>query len=568
MRSLVKIPAWIWALVVTALLGVTYIAFPMVEVQDSVTVIAGGLAVIAMLVGIFWHRPNRPGIWLLLCASVAAAFLGDVIWGFKEIVLNDEVPFPSVADAFYLAAYPLSAAGLWAIARSLLPRRSIGALIDIAIVTCGVAIISWEFLIEPALSSGTISASARFIAAAYPAMGLFLFAALVAIIFRKSTSPTVVILLGLGILVESVSDSVFAFAVSESTYATGTITDVGWLTMFGLWGSAALHPTMRHVEISKLADRPTHNMMLLPRLVLMLTACLVAPTAMVFQDWLGIEVKAWEAIIESVILWVLVFGRIGVLAQALQRSERKIASKHENLSESYRERNKLLREMVQTIERERLHIASELHDGPVQRLTGLGYLIGRLEMNAAKFQDPADRNLVSQVSDDLCIEIHRLRKLMQELRPPALSESGLASALGNLRHSFEHENAIPCSLTVRLHERLDSSAEAIMYRVVQEALVNIGKHAHANNVKIALTQFGREVCLEVSDDGVGFEPLQQSVFIHCGHFGLAIMRERVEALGGDWSVTSAPGKGTTLIAMVPVLTHNTSTVLEFTGVQS
>ena len=138
---------------------------------------------------------------------------------------------------------------------------------------------------------------------------------------------------------------------------------------------------------------------------------------------------------------------------------------------------------------------------------------------------------------------------MATLRPPVLEERGLVSALSDYVEVVRQQSGISCTLAAKLPERLPEDTEIVLYRVVQEALTNVSRHARASRARVELTETAEAVVLEVHDDGIGFDPTAELGGLD--HFGLAGMRERVELAGGSWTVWSRPGSGTVLTASLP-----------------
>jgi signal transduction histidine kinase len=152
------------------------------------------------------------------------------------------------------------------------------------------------------------------------------------------------------------------------------------------------------------------------------------------------------------------------------------------------------------------------------------------------------RDLVVQVLQDV-------RALAVELRPAALDDFGLVPALERLAATFEERSGIRTAIQSSLRdERLPAEAETVLYRLVQEALTNVAKHAGAGRVSIVLTRSAGGVRAIVEDDGRGFEAGETRE----DALGLVGMRERLALLGGTLAVESARGEGTALVAYVPV----------------
>jgi signal transduction histidine kinase len=140
-----------------------------------------------------------------------------------------------------------------------------------------------------------------------------------------------------------------------------------------------------------------------------------------------------------------------------------------------------------------------------------------------------------------------VRRFVRDLRPAYLTELGLIPALETLTRDAG------ASFIVHGGEvRLDSERELVLFRIIQEALRNVGKHAQASQVSVALTFDAHEVTATIQDDGIGFDaPETPTDFVHAGHFGLMGMHERAQLFGGNVYVKSERGKGTTVVAYVP-----------------
>ena len=209
---------------------------------------------------------------------------------------------------------------------------------------------------------------------------------------------------------------------------------------------------------------------------------------------------------------------------------------------------RLLSELVAAEEETRRRIALDIHDDTAQAVAAAGL---RMDALAATLEDPAEREAVLKARTALIEANRRLRRLLFELRPPALDEAGLGPALELfLTDSFAHDG-----FDWRVENRLDDEpapeARAILYRVALEALTNVRKHANANMVEVLLERRGVGVVLRVRDDGAGFDLPEPDAPAEPGHIGLVSMRERAEAAGGRFAMSSAPGSGTTVEFWMP-----------------
>jgi PAS domain S-box-containing protein len=215
------------------------------------------------------------------------------------------------------------------------------------------------------------------------------------------------------------------------------------------------------------------------------------------------------------------------------------------------DQEKLLERTVQATEQERKRVAAELHDGPVQHLTTLDIRLDRARRALNQAFATSQREAIEQVQVRLREEVRGLRKMMSDLRPPALDNLGLVAALRGYLADLSRETGLECSMDSKIDTRLIPAQEIVLYRVAQEALANVIKHAAAKRIWVTLQPDNGHVVLEVRDDGSGFDPAGTSASVSNGHFGLLGMRERVEMAGGVWELSSKPGTGTVVRARVP-----------------
>jgi PAS domain S-box-containing protein len=206
----------------------------------------------------------------------------------------------------------------------------------------------------------------------------------------------------------------------------------------------------------------------------------------------------------------------------------------------------LSRRLVEVQETERRHLARELHDEIGQGLTGLGLT---LEMSARGRSDEARAHLAD--AQGLVGELMaRVRQLSLDLRPAMLDDLGLLPALQWLFERYTTQTGIAVAFRHSGFERLPPDVETAVFRVVQEALTNVARHARVQEVAVRLVAAAHRLWLEVEDRGVGFDADAGLGGPSTG--GLLGMRERVSLLGGRLSLTSAPGRGTHLTADLPL----------------
>ena len=204
-----------------------------------------------------------------------------------------------------------------------------------------------------------------------------------------------------------------------------------------------------------------------------------------------------------------------------------------------------VRRVVEAQELERARLARELHDETGQALTSILLGLKALEDHVGSDEG---HTAAAGLRDLVVSTLQDVRRLAVELRPSALDDFGLVPALERLVETFASTSGIGVDLDARLGEgRLPTEVETALYRLVQEALTNVVKHASAGQVTVRLTRDSAGVTASVADDGSGFDLAAAD-----GRLGLTGMRERVGLIGGRLTVDSAEGRGATVIAEVPL----------------
>jgi two-component system sensor histidine kinase UhpB len=209
----------------------------------------------------------------------------------------------------------------------------------------------------------------------------------------------------------------------------------------------------------------------------------------------------------------------------------------------------LTRRLVQAEEAERKRLARELHDRVGQALSALNINLDLVLRSAALA--PAARQRLADSVDLVDSTLQSIEGVMAELRPPLLEEYGLAAALAWHAEEFSRRTGIKVSVDDEAAEAVRSlrlEAALALFRIAQEALNNVLKHAHAAAVRMEVILAGNDVVLSVQDDGAGFDASQAPR----GRLGMTTMRERAEAAGGRLEIDTAPGRGTRVVATVPL----------------
>jgi PAS domain S-box-containing protein len=206
---------------------------------------------------------------------------------------------------------------------------------------------------------------------------------------------------------------------------------------------------------------------------------------------------------------------------------------------------KAMNKVMMVQEEERKRISRELHDGIGQ---GLFSLLIRIDRITAKNPDPE----LAALRRDVTFLMEDIRSLARELRPSALDDLGLVPAIRIYIDNFARHYGIDVAFRGELRRRLDVAAETAAYRIVQEALTNLGKYADVSSAEVGIEDRGDEIVIEIRDEGSGFirEQVDKGV-------GLLSMEERAASVGGKLSIRSEPGRGTIVKLVLPVSSRGT-----------
>ncbi|MCB1859162.1 MAG: response regulator [Gammaproteobacteria bacterium] len=236
---------------------------------------------------------------------------------------------------------------------------------------------------------------------------------------------------------------------------------------------------------------------------------------------------------------------------ALRRAQCALERQNEVLEERVKERTESLRkvgaELVLAEERERRRIARELHDGPTQRLVLSKINLGRLKSSL----EPGPCRGIDDVLDTIDITLKELRTLMVQLSPPVLYELGLGPAVEWLAENILGEQGIQFRVdSAESYDRLKEETRVFLFRAIRELMLNIVKHAQASRSSVSINTTGNEILIEVRDDGVGMDyPVEPEAQVN-GGFGLFVLRDRIDMLGGKLSI--GVNGGTCVTLRVPI----------------
>ena len=258
----------------------------------------------------------------------------------------------------------------------------------------------------------------------------------------------------------------------------------------------------------------------------------------------------YDSVLDTAERNLLVFGSISVGALiALQIVQVPIAwSLANRLRQRQREREGLLRQALEASDIERRRIASDLHDGVVQDLAGVAYSLAGAARTGGR--DPATAALLGDAATEVRTSITALRSLLVQIYPPNLSEEGLVPVLTDLIARAQVAGLRASLDSSRFSAAVPEPVAGLAYRATQEALRNVVSHSRAGTADVWLATEDHHLVLEVSDDGIGFDPAARPV--SDPHFGLRGLAALAKDAGGSLAVQSAPGEGTTLTLRLPL----------------
>jgi diguanylate cyclase (GGDEF)-like protein/PAS domain S-box-containing protein len=314
--------AWLWYLAVTGTLTALYLLVPPFRANGPLINALGLSGVVAIVVGIRMHRPRARAAWWLFVAGQFLFFAGDLYTYSYPKLLGADVGFPSAGDALYLTVYPALMAGLFVLVKRRNPRPDRPALIDALILTIGVGLLSWVFVLAPNIHLHNIGWLAKGVSVAYPLGDVLLLAAAIRLAVDAGKRAPSFYLLVSSIVCLLATDSAYNIALLKDTYHHQLVYDLGWILYYLFWGAAALHPSMRALEDPR-ADLRTR---LTPmRLTLLGGACLIAPGIRFAQALHNPDLLV--LIVASAVLFLLVVARMA----GLVRQEARVVSRERAL---------------------------------------------------------------------------------------------------------------------------------------------------------------------------------------------------------------------------------------------
>ncbi|MBO0820353.1 MAG: PAS domain S-box protein, partial [Nocardiopsaceae bacterium] len=307
-RVLVGYGAWMAALVTA------YYLLPGVRFATWGLISLSGVA--AILAGVSVNRPARRLPWLLLAAALLSFAAGQVSFLVLGELMRTALPFPSFADGLYLLTYPLYAAGLLGFIRWRTPDGDRRSLIDALILTAGLALLSWTYLILPYVHNPALTWLEKSVAIAYPLGDVLVLAMLARLLAPGRARARCVQLLALGAVAGLAADVSYGSVQLYGAFRNGTVVDLGWAVFYAAWGAAALHPTM--TELTQPASR--QQVEVSPgRLTVLLLASLIAPVVLFIRSSGDRDIGEGVIAVFSAILYLLVLSRLWDVAVSHRR---------------------------------------------------------------------------------------------------------------------------------------------------------------------------------------------------------------------------------------------------------
>ncbi|GAA1819958.1 PAS domain-containing protein [Planosporangium flavigriseum] len=231
------------------------------------------------------------------------------------------------------------------------------------------------------------------------------------------------------------------------------------------------------------------------------------------------------------------------------RSRPALEARLRRLADAEQEQERLLGDLIRTQERERARIAAGVHDDSLQVITAA---MLRLQQLRRRLRDPDALEVLERLEETIALAADRLRRLIFDFRPPALERVGLPAAVRDALSRMHDDIGIEVILDNRLTAEPPLPARVLLYRILQEALANVARHAAADRVEVTLEHQDDGFFARVRDNGVGLPAGDRRARQPApGHLGLVLMRERATFAGGWFRLDSEPGAGTAVSVWIP-----------------
>lgn len=546
-------------------LGAIYFLLPAATAAPNVIYDSlGAFAVLAILWGVRTNSPKPRLPWVIFAVGNAFFAVGDSLFD-----LYPNASSPSVADGFYLSAYPLFAISVILLVVVSGGHRSAGALADAGIVTLAFAVFQWLFVLQPAIhGGGTIGQ--KIVYGLYPAMDIVLLGGFAGFFVSPAWRAPAFLLLVAGVAVQLVGDEVVG--LSSTTYQEGSWIDFMWMMSYVFWGAAALHPSMRQLSLER---RVTAVLVNRWQVAVLAGALLTVPLALVVAHARGDEIGIYEVSALAAAISLLVVGRLSGVLRTMER----IRMRERNARWLAEDTQKLLAEQNERlVEADRLKdefVALISHDLRTPLTSIIGYvelamdssLTPKLDKERRSYLEVVSRNsarLVRLVDDLLFVARVQAGRLvldtseidLGEVALEAVEEARPRAEQAGLAISFLGDNPV--------HIEADRGR---LFQLLDNLISNALKFTPAGGrVDVRALSSSEGAVLEVSDTGIGLSPGDtERIFerffrtaeavteqIPGTGLGLFIVRAIAEAHGGSISASARDGGGTTFRIRLPL----------------
>jgi diguanylate cyclase (GGDEF)-like protein len=321
----------IWLVAGAITIALYYTIVPKISHAIEVVYFAVGFAtVVAIVVGIRIHRPQRAWVWYLLAVAMGLWVIGDGIYNALTI-FHPNFSYPSPADPFFLLAYPVFGAGLILVQKKRTRGTRSGVMVEAAIITFAASLVSWIFLMRPYLADPKATLMAKIVSISYPVADLFLLGVIIPMIggVRRRSMSSRFLMTWVTLLLAT--DVIYSIMIIHGSYVFGSWIDSGWMIGYVLLGAAALHPSMTGAGKESEAAAKQRSIGR-ARLALLAVATLSAPAVIVFEaverDWSDVMVTA----LGSLILGFLILVRLTSLVREADARRRELDDALEQIS--------------------------------------------------------------------------------------------------------------------------------------------------------------------------------------------------------------------------------------------
>ena len=525
----------------------------------------GASAAVAAVVGARIHRPSLQLPWYLFGAGLLSFSVGDTVLNLYAYVWHRDPPVPSVADAFYLAAYPLLAAGLILLVRCLRSEDRRRGRLDAAMLIVAFALGQWIFLMQNNLHQGSFAERVVFLS--YPAMDVVLLAALVFFALTPTWRTVSYRYLAASIVLLIFADEIYG--ISPASYASASWLDAAWLVSYVLWGVAALHPSMRELSEPLRARGPRLSTL---RVGMLSIALVTAPIVLLIQAAQGSGIDAVPIAIGAGLLGGLVLLRLTSMIHtldALRVTEGAARAEAETAQWLLTEQNERLRE-ADRLKDEFVALISHDLRTPLTSITGYVELALEEDLtdDVRGFLQVVARNsdrLLRLVNDLLFVARLQAGDVMLEEEDLDLAELVRDGVRAMEPRAAGKEITLTCEVETVPLVHVDRGR---FLQVLDNLVSNALKFTpEGGEVHVRLGERDGNIRLEVSDSGMGISAADQrrlfERFFRAGNaveqqvpgtgLGLYICRAIAEAHEGTISVRSELGEGSTFRLELPLV---------------